>query len=91
MKRRKNRLLRLAVCAFAVYILSTLVYETVQIRRSSEQLAQLHTQLQAQQQKNAETQRMLNETDEQLMENVARNDLGYAKPNERIFMDASGN
>ena len=90
-KRRKSLILKLAVLAFAAYIATTLVYQAMQIRQSSVQLASIKAQIAQQQKQNAETQRLLNESDQQFMENVARNQLGYAKPNERIFMDASGN
>jgi cell division protein FtsB len=88
---RKSILLKLAACAFAVYIAATLIYQTVQIRQSNDQLARLKAQVADQQEENAQTERVLAENDEQFMESVARNDLGYAKPNERIFVDASGN
>jgi cell division protein FtsL len=90
-KRRKSLLMMIAVCAFAVYIAATLVNQTIQIRKSDSELATLKSQVVDQQKQNAETQRMLNENDGQFMENVAENSLGYAKPNERIFVDASGN
>lgn len=90
-KRRKSLILKLAVCAFAVYIAATLVYQTMQIRKGTVELNTIKTQLTDQQKENADTKRLLSESDEQFMENVAREDLGYAKPNERIFVDASGN
>lgn len=88
---RKSFLLKLAVIAFAVYICGTLIYQTVQIRQSSDQLARIKAQLAEQQEQNAQTERILSENDEQFMESVARDELGYAKPSERIYVDASGN
>lgn len=90
-KRRKSLILKLAVFAFAIYIAATLVGQVMRIRQSSMELASLKAQIAEQDKENAETQRTLSENDEQFMESVARNDLGYAKPNERIFVDASGN
>jgi cell division protein FtsB len=90
-KQRKSLMLRLAVCAFAAYLAVTLINQATQIRTRSEQLATLKTQVTQQQKQNTETQRLLSEKDEQFMQSVAENDLGYAKPNERIFVDASGN
>jgi cell division protein FtsB len=90
-KRRKSIMLKLAVCAFAVYLTVTLVYLVYQIKGSSVQLALLKTQVAEQQKENAQTKRVLAENDEQFMESVARDDLGYAKPSERIYVDASGN
>jgi Septum formation initiator len=90
-KQKKSFLLKVAVCVFAVYIVVTLVFQTMRIRESSAQLALLKNQISDIQKKNAQTQRLLNENDDKFMESVARDDLGYAKPNERIFVDASGN
>ena len=90
-KRRKSIILRLAVCAFAVYIAATLIVQVIQIRNDSSKLALLKTQIAEQQDQNARTKRILAQNDAQFMESVARDDLGYAKPSERIYVDASGN
>ena len=90
-KRRKGFILKLAVCALAVYITASLVYQVYEIRQSSAQLELLKKQVTEQQKENEETKRVLAENDEQFMESVARDELGYAKPGERIFVDASGN
>ena len=91
-KNQKNGFLfKMAICVFAVYIAATLVFQTVRAREQSAQLALLKGQVSDTQKKNAQTQRLLNEKTEKFMESVARDDLGYAKPNERIFVDASGN
>ena len=90
-KHRKSILLKLAVCAFAVYIAATLVFQAVEIKNSNNKLALIKTQLANQQKTNAKTKRLITENYEQFIESVARDDLGYAKPNERIYVDASGN
>lgn len=90
-KHRKSLIMMIAVCAIAVYLAATLVNQTMQIRKSNSEFATLKMQVADQQKQNAETQRMLNENDGQFMQSVAENSLGYAKPNERIFVDASGN
>lgn len=84
-------MLKLAACAFAVYIAASLIYQVIRIRQSDAQLTALKAQVTEQQKENAQTERLLSENNNQLMESVARNDLGYAKPNERIYVDASGN
>ena len=90
-KHRKSFVLKLAAVVFALYIITTLVFLSFQIRQSNEQLDRLKTQVANQEEQNAQTKRVLAQDDEQFMESVARNDLGYAKPSERIFVDASGN
>lgn len=90
-KRRKSFIFKIAVLAFAVYIAATLIYQAVQIRESNGRLLQDKTQLTVQQKQNEQIKRVLSENDNQFMEDVARNELGYSKPNERIYVDASGN
>jgi cell division protein FtsB len=44
-----------------------------------------------QQSENAEIQREISEDDGTYKESIARDKLGYAKPDERVFINASGN
>lgn len=90
-KRRKSFIFKIAVLAFAVYIVATLIYQAVQIRQSNDRLALVKSQLSSQQKQNEQIKRMLSEKDSEFMESVARNEFGYSKPNERIYVDASGN
>lgn len=90
-KRRKSLILKLAVFAFAIYIAASIVSQLVQMNRKNDQIGEISAQLSQQNKQNAETQRLLSESDEQFMESVARQKLNYAKPNERIYVDASGN
>ena len=51
----------------------------------------MQQQLEAQQAQNDELSRVLQSgTDEEIVERVARDQLGYAKPNERVFVDMTG-
>lgn len=84
-------MLKLAVCAFAVYIAASLIVQAVSIRDDGAKLDLLKSQVTDQQNQNAQTKRILAENDQKFMESVARNDLGYAKPSERIYVDASSN
>lgn len=90
-KRRKSLILKIAILSFAVYIAATLIYQAVQIRESNNRLAQVKSQLASQQAENEKIKALLSESDEEFMESVARDELGYSKPNERIYVDASGN
>lgn len=89
-KRRKSFLLRLAVFVFIGYIAVTLISLQLQISRDRATLASVTGQLKEQQNINAERTRVLSESDEQYMESVARDKLGYAQSDERIFIDESG-
>lgn len=90
MKKRKSIVARLAVAAFVLYIAVTLITKQAQISQQKATLAKLSEQLQQQQGTNAEMQRVLSENNDQYMASVARDKLGYAKPNERIYIDVAG-
>lgn len=90
-KKRKSLILRFAVFAFIVYIAVSLINMEFQISKSRAALATTNAQLLQQQDKNAEIQRVLAEDDSKYKESMARDKLGYAKPDERIYINASGN
>lgn len=88
-KHRKSILLRLAVCAFAVYIGATLISLQVQINANKSSADRLNAQAAVQEAKNQETQRVLNNKDQaQFIEEEARDTLNYAMPGERVFVNA---
>lgn len=82
-------LLKLAIfCLTAVLVLS-LVERQVQIAEKQEQLRALQTQLEQQNLENEELRAAMNDEDglRRYAEKRAREDLGYVRPNERVFMD----
>ena len=95
-KRKKQRgslLLKLAIFAFAAYIVFALVNQQVQINEKSEQLADLKEQISVQDIKNEDIKHALNAGEEETkeyIERVAREDLDYAKPGERVFVNIAG-
>lgn len=90
-KRRKSLLLRLAVFSFAVYIAVMLIQQQLQVGRKKTEISSLKLQYQQQLSRNDELQRSLSENNDQYMESVARDTLGYAHPNERIYVNVPGN
>ena len=63
----------------------------MEIAAKRQQLEAVQQQLEAQQAQNDELSRVLQSgTDEEIVERVARDQLGYAKPNERVFVDMTG-
>lgn len=86
----RSLLLRLAVFAFIIYVAATLVTQQLSINREKAQLASLKTQYEQQTDKNAEIQRVLSEGNDQYMESIARDKLGYAQTNERIYVNVTG-
>jgi cell division protein FtsB len=91
-KKNKNIILRLAVFVFAIYVAVTLVQLQINIGQKTQERSKVIADRINQQIKNQELQRLLslgNEAD--YIERVARDRLGFADPQERIFIDASGN
>ena len=83
--------LRLGLAALAAYLVVGMVFNQVEIAAKRQQLEAVEQQLEAQQAQNDELSRILQSgTDEEIVERVARDQLGYAKPNERVFVDMTG-
>ena len=84
-------LLRLGLLALAAYLVTGMVLNQVEIAAKRQQLDAVQQQLDAQLTQNDELSRVLQSgTDEEIVERVARDQLGYAKPNERVFVDMTG-
>ncbi len=96
--KRKNRprllpvvLVQGGALLLGIYLVIQLVMNQVSISSKRQQLQALQDQLEAQHTQNAELTRVLDsDNDLEIVERVARDSLGYAKPNERIFVDMSG-
>ena len=68
-----------------------LVFNQVDIAAKQKELQDLENQLEQQRQQNDELERVLESgSDQEIIERVARDKLGYAKPNERVFIDVTG-
>jgi cell division protein FtsB len=91
-KTRGSFLLTLAVLGLTLVVLLSVVDRQMQIADKREQLETLQTQLDAQNQKNQELRRALEEENglADYAERRARLDLGYAKPGEKVFIDMGG-
>ena len=94
-KRRKNTVWKavLRLC-FVLLLLSMLVaYISNQVTISSKhaELDTLNEQIAQQKTENEEMQRILSGNADQITEWVARDSYNYAAPNERIFVDVTGN
>lgn len=73
------------------YLVAGMVFNQVQIAAKRQELAAVQAQLASQQQQNDELSRVLESgSDLEIIERVARDKLGYAKPNERVFVDVTG-
>lgn len=90
-KYRSNWIARLAVFCFAVYVTVSLIGMQVQVAAKRRELLALQQNVEQQKLVNEETQRILSrESDEEYIERIAHDKLGYAYPDEKIFIDRSG-
>ena len=94
-KRRKNAVVTMAFRLFFVLLLLSMLaaynYNQVTIRSKRAELETLNEQVAQQQTENQELQRVLSGDADQITEWVARDSYNYAAPNERIFVDVTGN
>ena len=90
-RRKRNYILAVALCVFSVYLAVTLIGAQLQIRKKQTEFAVLRSQYQAQQSKNEEINRVLSGNSSEYVKSIARDKLNYADPNERIYIDVSGN
>ena len=86
-------LLYVAVFAFAVYAVITLVGLHSQIAEKRAELEEIQGEITVQEIKNDEMNRMYNYSDDEFadyIERIARDDLDYVKSGERVFVNVSG-
>ena len=94
-KRKKKVVVKTLVRVFFVLLLLSMLaaYISNQVSISSKRAEQdtLNEQIAQQKTENEEMQRILSGDADQITEWVARDSYNYAAPNERIFVDVTGN
>lgn len=82
--------LKLGLLFLCVYLAVSFVCAQMEIAAKRQQLENISQQVAAQQAQNEEIQRTTQADDEaSYMERVARDKLGYVRPDERIFIDGA--
>ena len=90
-KAKKNTLLRVSVILFLLYVVISLVQIQGSIQKNQEQLAALEQQNEEQRIANKALERILSDgTEEEYIERIAREQLGFAYPEEQVLVDISG-
>ena len=87
----KARFLKFAVCVFVVYVVYMLVQQQFDIRDGRTQLERVQQQVYEQKLQNKEIERLLGSDDKDYVERIAKEEYGYAYPNESVYIDTSGN
>ena len=91
-KKKKSLFIRLAVLSFIAVITFLLVDMQIEVNSKKRELEQLKSDIAAQELENAESQRLLDMGDDaEYVERAARDKLGYAYPDEKVFVDRSAN
>lgn len=86
-------LLYIAVFAFAIYAVITLVGLHTQIVEKRAELEEIQGEITVQEIKNDEMNKMYNYTDDEFagyIERIARDDLDFVRSGERVFVNVSG-
>ena len=93
-KRSKGRIfLYLAIAAFLIYAVVFFIAQQVQISQKQNELAVLQEKLSVQTMQNDELKAAMDAgmaENKEYIERMARKNLDYAKPGERIFVNISG-
>ena len=91
-KNPKSRLLKIAVCLCVVYIAYSIVVHQLEISDRKMMLEAVQQQCQQQSEENKEVERLLAMSDDKdYIERIARERLGYAYPDEKVYIDSSKN
>ena len=96
-KKRKRKasvvgaVLKLLFLLLLLSMLAAYISNQVAISSKRAELQTLNEQIEQQQTKNEELQRILSGDADDVTEWVARDSYNYAAPNERIFVDVTGN
>ncbi len=90
-KKSRNIVLIIAVLFFLGYAVVSLVMSQMSINQKKEENAQLQAQIEQEKLEIEELDYLLRSGgDQDYIERVAREKLGYISPNERVFIDISG-
>ena len=89
-KRKRSVILTLSLIVVMVYSVVSLVQLQIQINKRSQDVADAQRTLQEQKLDNQELERLLKSGNEKdYIERIARDQLGYVKPGEKVFYDIS--
>lgn len=92
-KVKGSMLLRFAILCLAVYIMAALINQQLQINEKRNQLESLQQQIQVQEVENEDLRHTIDanaQDGSEYAEQVAREELDYAKTGERVFIIISG-
>ena len=81
---------RIVICLLFVYLVSLLISQQIKFAKLNEEVAQVDAQIEAAQKEQKNLNSELESIDqEDYLIRVIREKLGFTKPNEKVFVDAS--
>lgn len=89
-KSKKNILIRVALAFLCLYAIVMLIHVQIEISEKKSEIAEIEKQIALQQIANQKMKDALENDDPDYIEQAARNELDYAKPGEKVFVDISG-
>ena len=89
-KSKKNTLIRVALAFLCLYAIVMLIHVQIEISDKKNEIAEIEKQIALQQIENQKMKDALETDDPDYIEQAARNELDYAKPGEKVFVDISG-
>lgn len=92
-KKKRNIIFGVLLVLFAAYAVVTLISQQVQINQKQSELSELEDKIIIQEVKNGEVEQVYNSSDkenEEYIKKIARDELGYAEPDERVFINIAG-
>ncbi len=87
---RRRKLLFCAMLFVCLYFVYTIASTQIEIYKQKLQLAEVDRQIEQQQLENDELSRVADGGEEEYIERIAREKLGYAAADERVFVDIAG-
>ena len=79
------------LASFAIYLIFSFAFTQLEILTKRQELLAIETQIQQQQENNMEMERLISSGNEiDFIERIARDRYNYATPNERVFIDITG-
>lgn len=92
-KKKRNIIFGVLLVLFAAYAVVTLISQQVQINQKQSELSELEDKIIIQEVKNGVVEQVYNSSDkenEEYIKKIARDELGYAEPDERVFINIAG-
>ena len=87
----KNLIFRICIFVFVAYAVVLLIDMQINLAQRRRQLVELEQRVEIQRIANKELERQLSQgTDEQYIERIAREMLGFINPDETVYIDISG-